>query len=140
MSPATTTRSPRSASITPIRWSTNVAWCSSMPTRWNERPRCQSEVWRIRTRRTYVRVPTGPWTHAGAGENASGVADGALGPGEAEKPETGLPGEVHAQGRRGTHRHQRAHAGSDGLLHQLEPGAAADHEVGVSHRLAGEQP
>jgi hypothetical protein len=55
MSPDTTTRSTASFSTVSSRWSTNDACESSRPSRWNERPRCQSEVWRMRTRKTLCR-------------------------------------------------------------------------------------
>ena len=38
-----------SASIVSSRWSTKAAWASSSPSRWKDRPRCQSEVCRILT-------------------------------------------------------------------------------------------
>ena len=45
----TRTASTPSARTVSTRWSTNAAWAPSSPTWWNERPRCQSEVWRNRT-------------------------------------------------------------------------------------------
>ena len=50
-SPETSTRSTDSAVTVSTRWSRNAAWASSIPTPWKDRPRCQSEVWRMRTRR-----------------------------------------------------------------------------------------
>src|SRR3954453_14984992 len=48
-SPATTMTSTFSARTTSTRWSSTAACSHSRFTRGNDRPRCQSEVWRIRT-------------------------------------------------------------------------------------------
>ncbi len=46
------TTSTASLRTTSTRWSRKAAWAPTAPTRWNERPRCQSEVCRILTRAT----------------------------------------------------------------------------------------
>ena len=53
------------------------AWASSRPTRWNERPRCQSEVWRIRTAPTLGRFQGHPWVpRQGCGRRDERLARG----------------------------------------------------------------
>ena len=83
-------RRPRSARTTSTRWSTKAAWASSSPTRWNERPRCQSEVWRMRTAR---RVGRGHRRRARTWRGAP--RGGGLARGRARPVGWSAPGELH---------------------------------------------
>ena len=112
---------PAPASTTSTRWSTKAAWCSSMPTRWNERPRCQSEVWRIRTGPTLGRFQGHPW---------------------APRQGCGRRDERLAGGRRAARAHQGSSAGPlgqtpahDRAARQAGPRAAARRGAGVDGGL-----
>src|SRR5690606_32068443 len=76
-SPATTTASTPSVRVSSTRWSRCAAWCSSRSTPCSVRPRCQSDVCRMRMPAPYRPGPTAPGTRErGARGAGSDGADG----------------------------------------------------------------
>ena len=118
------------------RWSTKAACASSSPTPWKERPRCQSEVWRMRTPQTrrrahrQIRVVTRrcarPRRRRRSGRRRR----------KPTRPSPASSASRTARRGRRADRGEHADAGGDRLLHDLEadPAAHAEHRRARARR------